>query len=246
MMDIKGFIPSSLIEWEGKISAVIFLPGCNLRCRYCHAAHLILHPERLESLSRTQVLDHLRGQEGWLDGVVITGGEPTLHGDELLALIDEIRSIPLEVMVETNGTRPEWVNRLIAGRHVQAFSMDFKAPLTPEDYRRVAGADVDVANVRLSLNLIKQSGLPYELRVTLVPGLVGRAELERMLPDLEGARQVALQNFRPELCLAEELRSVVPFKPDELEDMRRLVASVAERVVIRGRDHAALAGSRPA
>ena len=72
-MDIKGFIPNSLIEWEGKIAAVVFLPGCNLRCRYCHAGRLICHPERAESVPRAQVMDYLRGQRGWIDGVAITG-----------------------------------------------------------------------------------------------------------------------------------------------------------------------------
>ncbi len=242
-MDIKGFIESSLIEWEGKIASVIFLPGCNLRCHYCHAAHLVLHPERLESLSRPRILDYMRRQRDWLDGAVITGGEPTLHGDELVALIGEIRAIPLSVMIETNGTRPEWVGRLIRDGLVEAVAMDVKAPLTPEDYERVAGAEVSVEDIRASIRIIKESGLPHEFRITLVPGLVGRAELEAILPDLEGARQIALQNFKPDLCLSEPLRHVTPFTPDELKGMVVLAAADGARVVLRGRDHAASAAS---
>jgi pyruvate formate lyase activating enzyme len=238
-MEIKGFIESSLLEWEGKIASVVFLPNCNLRCPYCHASHLIIHPERLESLDLGRILDYMRGQRGWLDGVVISGGEPTLHGDELLDLIREFRAVPLQVMVETNGTRPDWVERLIQGGFVDAIAMDTKAPLTPSDYERVAGVPVKVEDVRRSLLLIKESGLPHEFRITLVPGLVGRDELERMLPDLTGAQQVALQNFRPDLCLSEALRSVTPYAPDELESFVGLLSPAVGRVVLRGRDHGA-------
>ncbi|KPK65446.1 MAG: hypothetical protein AMK73_03010 [Planctomycetes bacterium SM23_32] len=244
-MEIKGFIESSLLEWEGRIASVIFLPGCNLRCHYCHAAHLILHPERLESLNRDRLLGYMLRQRGWLDGIVITGGEPTLYGEELLELTDDIHAIPLDVMVETNGTRPEWVGRLIAEGHVEALAMDLKAPLTRPDYERVAGVATDVDDVRHSLRLIKESGLPHEIRVTVVPGLVGRDELERMAPDLKGADQVAIQNFQPDHCLSEELRSVVPYAPEELDELVALVEPVCRRVVVRGRDHAAAVRSRP-
>jgi pyruvate formate lyase activating enzyme len=243
-MDIKGFIESSLLEWEGKIASVVFLPNCNLRCSYCHAAHLILHPERLESLDCARILDYMRRQGDWLDGVVITGGEPTLHGEELLDLIREFRAVPLKVMIETNGTRPEWTERLIKERFLDAVAMDFKAPLTPDDYARVAGVEVNVGDIRRSIELIKQSGLPHEFRITLVPGLIGRDELERMVPDLADAQQVALQNFKPDFCLSESLRHVTPYTREELEALVRIVAPVVGRVVLRGRDHAVLAASR--
>ena len=243
-MEIKGFIESSLLEWEGKIASVVFLPGCNLRCHYCHAGHLIIHPERLESIPRDQVLDYMRRQHGWLDGVVITGGEPTLHGEELLDLIHAFRDIPPEVMVETNGTRPEWVARLVGGGLVEAIAMDVKAPLTPEDYERVCGVHVNVEDIRRSINAIKTSGLPHEFRVTLVPGLVGQEELERIVPDLQGAQQIALQNFKPDHCLSQNHRQVVPFASEELDTFAQIVAPAAGRCVVRGRDHAALTRSR--
>jgi len=243
-MEIKGFIESSLLEWEGKISSVIFLPRCNLRCHYCHAGHLIIHPERTESIPRERVLGYMRRQSAWLDGAAITGGEPTLHGEELLDLIREIRALRLQVMVETNGTRPEWIGRLINEGLVEALAMDVKAPLTAEDYRRVCDVDVDVEDVRRSIDLVKGSGLPHEFRITLVPGLVGEDELRRIMPDLQGARQIALQNFQPEHCLSAELRDVIPYAPEELTAFERITAPVARRCVVRGRDHAALARSR--
>jgi len=242
-MEIKGFIENSLLEWEGKLTSVVFLPGCNLRCLYCHAAHLIIRPERLESIAREQVLDYMRRNVGWLDGVAITGGEPTLHGDALLDLIRDFRAIPLQVMVETNGTRPEIVKKLIDGGFVDALAMDFKAPLTPEDYQRVTQVDVDVVDVGRSIQLIKQCGLAYEFRITMVPGLVGADELERMLPVLEGSEVVALQNFKPDFCLSEALHHVTPYAPEEMDAFQDMLAPAVRRCIVRGRDHAAVARS---
>jgi pyruvate formate lyase activating enzyme len=244
-MEIRGFIENSLLEWEGRIASVLFLPGCNLRCHYCHASHLVLHPERLESLDRNRVLGYMLRQRNWLDGVVITGGEPTLHGEALIDLISDIRAVPLDVMIETNGTRPAWVARLIEDGHVQAMAMDLKAPLTAEDYERVAAVPVNVDDVRQSLETIKQSGLPHEIRITVVPGLVDLGELKRMAPDLEGADRVAIQNFKPDFCMDPEFREIMPYTPPQLDELVAAVEPVCRRVVLRGRDHAAAVRSRP-
>jgi pyruvate formate lyase activating enzyme len=243
-MEIKGFIENSLLEWEGKIASVVFLPFCNLRCRYCHAAHLICRPSRLESIPREQVLGYLARQEGWLDGAVITGGEPTLHGGELVELIEQIRDLSLAVMLETNGTDPRMVERLIADGLLDAIAMDVKAPLTTMDYERVAGEPVDPTTLRATIETIKSGGIEHEFRVTLVPELVGADELRRLRPELEGAQKVALQNFQPDHCLDPDLRGVVPYDADRLDEFERIISPAVERCVVRGRDHAALARSQ--
>jgi len=244
-MEIKGFIPSSLLEWEGRLACVLFLPSCNLRCRYCHAGDL-LEPDRLETVPRSRVLAHLRSHRNWLDGAVITGGEPTLHGDELIDLIRDIRRAGLEVMVETNGTRPDMVERLVSERIVDAIAMDVKAPLSPEAYRQVTGRDVPVEDVRASIRCIISSGIAHELRVTLVPGLVGEAELKLIAPELGGAQLVALQNFKPDSCLDPALRSVTPYTPQEIDGLARVLTGHVGRVVIRGRDRRAAAAAAQA
>ncbi|MCD6417066.1 MAG: anaerobic ribonucleoside-triphosphate reductase activating protein [Planctomycetes bacterium] len=244
-MEIKGFIKSSLLEWEGRLSSVLFLPTCNLRCRYCHAGDLVLHPERLDTVPLTEVLEYLRQNSLWLDGVAITGGEPTLHGPELLDLTGRIQDCGMMALVETNGTRPEWLRKLIEGGRVNALSMDVKAPLESEAYRRVTAVDVDVDAIRQSIEIIRGSGLEYELRITLVPGLVGKEELERMLPVLEGSRQIALQNFRPDDCLDPELEKTTPYQPEEMDYFARMCEGACERCVVRGRDHAVRAAKSP-
>jgi pyruvate formate lyase activating enzyme len=237
-MDIKGFIETSLIEWDGKIASVVFLPFCNMRCRYCHAAHLVNNSGHMESIPRTAVLAYLWRQTGWLDGVVITGGEPTVHGEELFALIRQVREIPLQVMIETNGTEPDCIAYLLEEGLLDAIAMDVKAPLTYPDYERVCGMPVRVESVRRSIELIKSSGLPYEFRITLVPGLVGAEELQRMAPELAGARRVALQSFRPEHCLDSALCQVMPYSADELDEFQRLLRPHVQECIVRGRDRA--------
>ncbi len=243
-MEIKGFIQNSLLEWEGRICSVLFLPCCNLRCRYCHANHLVFQPERLERVPREQIFAYLAHQKGWIDGVVITGGEPTLHGDALIELVQQLRELSLDVMVETNGTQPDIVRQLVEGRLLDAIAMDTKAPLNPDDYERVCGTRVNTDRVRDSLQVIKGSGIEHEFRITLVPGLVGADELRAMAPDLHGAHRVALQNFMPDHCLDSALYGRLPYCADELDEFERILKPFAQRIVVRGRDHASRVRSR--
>lgn len=234
-MEIKGFIESSLLEWPGRLAAVIFLPFCNLRCRYCHATHL-LDPHDLETLPRKYVFSRLAGQQGWLDGVVITGGEPTLHANDLLELVQDIRALGLDVMIETNGTQPYWIGRLIKEERIQAVAMDVKAPLNDNAYQAVVGGPVSTEAVRTSIDLIKESGLPHEFRITVVPGIVGEQEVEQIAPELVGADTVVAQNFQPDHCLDPSLHAVRPYSPEEMDAFRDILLPCARFVIIRGRE----------
>lgn len=232
-MEIKGFIQNSLLEWEGRISCVLFLPGCNFRCRYCHAAHLI-EPNLLESIKKEQVLSYIKRQKEWLDGAVITGGEPTLHEYELLELIREIKEIGLEVMLETNGSNPLWVEKLLKNRRIDAITMDIKAPLDAESYRKLMGKDIDISLIKRSIKAILNSDLEHEFRITVLPGLVGPEEVGAIVPELKGAMTIALQNFQPEHCMDKTLRKIEPFTAEEMEQMAELARPYAKRVIVRG------------
>ncbi len=245
LMQIKGFIKSSLLEWEGVLSCLVFLPGCNLRCRYCHAADLVLRPEELPDVPLEQVLDHIASSQGWIEGVVVTGGEPTLHDTQLAELLRELRAAGVATMLETNGTRPDCLERLLADGLVDCLSMDVKASLSAPDYSRVAGTPVPVQDVRTSIRLIMAGKVRYEFRITLLRGLVGREQLERLLPDLAGAGTIALQNARPELCLDTSLRRVEPFRPEEMDQFESLALGYADRCVVRGRDRALSVDRQP-
>ena len=235
-MQIKGFIKNSLNEWEGQIASVVFLPYCNLSCPYCHAGHLVTNPEELDTVPHHEIYSYLQGERGWVDGVSITGGEPTLHGEKLAQFIRELKAMDVEVMLETNGTRPQWIGRLIDEGLLDAVAMDVKAPLTRDDYRRVTRKAVAPKKIRSSIHRIIDSGLPHEFRTTLVPDLIGEDELRRLAPELEGARKVALQNFQPDNCLDEELQQATPYFPDAMDRFQQIVDPYVGRCVLRGRE----------
>ena len=130
-MEIKGFLETSFVDWADKICSVLFLPYCNFRCPYCHNHELILSPDRFETLDWDVIRGRLQSLAGWLDGVCVTGGEPTLHPD-LPNLLTAIKALGLPVKLDTNGTRPQVLRFLVTEGLVDFVAMDIKGPLEPE------------------------------------------------------------------------------------------------------------------
>jgi len=203
---IKGFHSSSLLDWAGRLSAVLFLPGCNFRCPFCHAAHLVLCSENLDSIPYGQVEWFLRSRRSWVDGVVISGGEPTLWGEGLDELTGRIRALGYEIKLDTNGSSPETLERLIRLELIQAVSMDLKGPLD-ERYHLAAGRRVDLTAIRRSIEILCASSLEVEFRTTVCPSLHSPQDIADTAKAVAGGRfPYVLQGFRPaEECLNEDL-----------------------------------------
>ena len=138
--EVKGFIDLSLVDWDGKVTAVIFLPHCNLRCPFCYNATLVLDPEEMRTIPFAEIRLYLMHNRNWLDGVVITGGEPTIHNG-LPLLCNQIKELGLKVKLDTNGTNYDMLQKLIAKKHVDYVALDIKAPLIPERYFNAAGVN---------------------------------------------------------------------------------------------------------
>jgi len=230
-VEIKGFVESSLIEWPGRLAAVIFLPGCNLRCRYCHARDLVLGAASVESIPAEKVLDYAGSSGGWIDGIVISGGEPTLYAG-LAGLMRDVKSRGLDVKLDTNGTRPDVIAGLMDEGLVDAVAMDVKAPLD-ERYLKVANVPVDLARVRESIRLIMQSGIEYEFRTTVSPALLSLADVVDVAREIEGARRYCLQPFCPHVCLDEEFERHPQCPRSYLEHAAALAKGFVGEVVIR-------------
>jgi pyruvate formate lyase activating enzyme len=209
--EIKGFIETSFCDWDGKISSVVFLPGCNFRCPFCQNAELIEAPAGLPTIQLDVVLHYLDSHRDWIDGVVITGGEPTIRR-ELASLIGSFRAMGLGIKLDTNGTRPDVLSRLLDGDLVDFFAMDIKAPLDRR-YERAAGTPVDIDAIRRSIDIIRGHG-DYEFRTTLVPGLVGEAEVLEIAREIRGSKRYVLQRFVPENSLDSSLRQAIPYHDD--------------------------------
>ena len=120
---IKGFIKSTLLDWEGRVASLIFLPGCNFRCPMCHSPHLVGLGEDLETVPLESVLEHVTANRGWIDGLAITGGEPTLQPG-IIELLELLRGREVPVKLDTNGSRPDVLEEILQRGLVEAIAMD--------------------------------------------------------------------------------------------------------------------------
>jgi pyruvate formate lyase activating enzyme len=217
--EIKNFVPLSCVDWDGKVSAVIFLPNCNFRCPFCYNTTLVLNPEKLETKPFEEIRKHLRKNKGWLDGIVITGGEPTIN-EMLPDFCEKIKELELGVKLDTNGTNPAMVERLVEEELVDYIALDVKAPLKVEAYSKAVGVDAGnlLAKVEKTIQILLKDSLDYEFRTTLVPTIHGEEDVEQICGKIQGCRKYVLQNFLGDVeTLDPKLRNVKPFSSAEME-----------------------------
>ncbi len=229
---IKGFRGTSLVDFPDRLAAVVFFAGCNFRCPFCYNVDLVL-PERiknLETLAPEEILAQLRKREGFIQGVVITGGEPTLSKNLLRSLLERIRTeTDLAIKLDTNGSRPEVLKNLIEEGLLDYVALDLKT--SPARYAELKG---DFAPVKESLTILKEKGLPFEIRITAVPYLVTERDLEEMLPFLDGVPLIALQRFIAEAEILEPDRDLGLYGPEKLEELRSFLRKhVSAKVELR-------------
>ncbi|MDD5032490.1 MAG: anaerobic ribonucleoside-triphosphate reductase activating protein [Patescibacteria group bacterium] len=245
-MIIGGLQKFSLLDYPGKIAAIIFTEGCNFRCHFCYNPMLVW-PEkkagRLKNISSMNpvksasqlngvnqkdhtlvkedgLFDFLAKRKNKLEGVVITGGEPTLHPD-LPEFIKKIKDLGYLVKLDTNGTDPEMLNKLIKKELVDYIAMDIKAP--GDKYKKVVGVQVDFKKIEKSVRIIRESGLPHEFRTTMVPGLLEREDIAKIGKIVKGAQNWFLQKFKSGTDLVDEsFQSLSPFKDKEMEEMVKM------------------------
>ena len=238
---IKGFVETSFIDWPGRVVSVLFLPSCNLRCPFCHNHGLVLHPETYPDFPWEAILEGLRKRRGWIDGVCLTGGEPTLH-PWLPLLIRELKSDrrltpngePLAVKLDTNGTRPEVLKELLTRGLVESVALDVKAPLD-ERYRRATGRpDFDVGAIQRSLRLLGDWGGEYELRTTVCPAVLSPEDVVELAAEVAGAPRLVLQQFQPGHCLDPALNDVAPYPEEQLEELAERCRAYVAQTWVRG------------
>ena len=232
--NIKGFQGVSLLEWEGKLVSILFLPGCNLRCPFCHAKSFVLEAEKLETVPFGQVADFLNKKRGWIDAVAITGGEPTLH-NRLFDLIDEIRKLKFAVMIETNGTKPDKIKTLLETKRLNYIAMDIKAPLgdSGRKYKKATAADVDIKKIKASIDIIMSCGIDYEFRTTVVPGIIEPEDIVEIAKAIKGAKKLCLQQFLPKDTLDAAYLKIKPYSKKILKEMAKQAGELISTVVIR-------------
>lgn len=210
---IGGFRKLTLIDYPGQVAAIVYTAGCNLRCPWCHNPSLVEPSAFTEKHDPDEILRFLDLRKHQLDGLVITGGEPTLWGD-LGRFIRAVKALGISVKLDTNGTRPEVVRQLLDEGLIDYIAMDIKAPLGR--YAELTNARVDTGAIAESIELIKNAGIPYEFRTTLISSLHTDEDLAAIGELISGCDRYALQGFRPGHCLDSALDEEPPTREEEL------------------------------
>ncbi|MCX7856742.1 MAG: anaerobic ribonucleoside-triphosphate reductase activating protein [Deltaproteobacteria bacterium] len=222
-LPIKGFLETSFVDWNGYISSVIFLGGCNFRCPFCHNRELVLFPERLENISLTYVIRQLRKYSSWVERVVITGGEPTIHSS-LPELLKILRKEGFKIKIDTNGSSPETIKILVGESLVDFVSMDVKGPI--DRYEKWCGQDVDKGKIIETINFLLMSGLDYEFRMTFVPSLHTEEDVYQTARFLRGAKRFVVQEFRPRDTINPNFMNLNPYPLEMLDRVRKKVQEI--------------------
>jgi pyruvate formate lyase activating enzyme len=234
-MEIKGFIDISLVDWDGEISSVIFLAGCNLRCPFCYNVNLVLHPEKLPTIPFEHIEDRLKKSRGWVDGVVILGGEPTIHSD-LLGLCEKIKEMGFLVKLDTNGTNPVMVKELIDKRLVDYIAMDIKAPLTVEKYSKVCGVNVEnlIGKIEETTDLLLMDEVECEFRTTVVSSLHDERDIEEICQRIKGCRKYVIQNYKGDVETVDPKFNGQPFSEEKMRMFLTTAKKIIPNTTLRG------------
>lgn len=224
----------TVLDYPDHTACIVFTPGCNFRCGYCHNPEFVL-PELIQKIKSDfideEVFFHfLEKRKNLLQGVVITGGEPTLMPD-LYGFIKKVRDMGFLVKLDSNGARPEVLQVLLADNLIDYIAMDVKTSM--REYTRLVGPRIVPENIERSIHLIQESGVPYEFRTTLIRELHPPEILAAMSEMLRGAKTLFLQSFRPQKTLDPTFGIYHPFSEADLEKVKEIFAQKIENVYVR-------------
>ena len=251
-MLIGGLQKTTLIDFPNTIACTVFTVGCNFRCPFCHNRDLVtgenFKKSGIRPVSEQSFFEFLKKRKKWLDGVCITGGEPTVWSD-LPDFIHKIKKLGYKVKLDTNGTNPTMLKKLYQAKLLDYVAMDVKASF--DEYQNTAKLKIKneklnivKKNLKLSIKLMLKSEIGFEFRTTVVPGIHNKSKLKQLAKDLAciavatGFRPSALsyylQPFRPYHCLDANYLELKPFTRDEIQTLRKAVKTVLPSVKIRG------------
>lgn len=218
-MLISGVQQFTLLDYPGKVAAIIFTPGCNMRCRFCHNKEFVL-PEEIQKLRPSfipeqAILNFLESRKGKLDGLVISGGEPTAQPD-LQEFIKKVRAMDFLVKLDTNGNLPDVLKNLVNDKLIDYVAMDVKT--TPAQYKKLAGDMANPEKITQSIEFLKEGHVPYEFRTTVIDGVHTHAIIEKMATLLNGTDKLYLQKFRPKTTLDPAFETKKPLSTKKMQE----------------------------
>lgn len=226
---LAGLQKTTFIDYPEKIACIVFTQGCNFRCGYCHNPELFENKEPV--LSVPAFFEFLNKRKGKLDGVVITGGEPTLHGKDLIEFIKEVKSLGFLVKLDTNGTQPDVLQELLNENLLDYIAMDIKAPLAK--YKTITQTDIDTKIIKKSIDMIMNSGVDYEFRTTIVKSQLSVEDLRQIGELIQGAKRYYMQKFLATKILDETLMSEESYTDEEFKTLRTILEEYVDFVDYR-------------
>jgi pyruvate formate lyase activating enzyme len=230
-MNIKGLHKTSLIDYPGKICSIIFTGGCNLRCKYCHNPELACDSCNLKTLTNDDALSFMKKRCSLIDGISISGGEPTL-AKNLFDFIRSVKDIPLAVKIDTNGLNPDVIDHLIQNRLLDYVAIDIKT--SPEKYELLTNRKVDFSLIVRTVELVRASGVDYELRTTCIPSFVTLEDFVSIKVEIGHVKQYFIQQFINDVTLDPSLSNCEPYPLSVLYSFRNFVRSFSDICEIRG------------
>ena len=241
-MKILGMVKASLIDYPHKASTVLFIGGCNFRCGYCHNPELVLCGESEATgkdtikggvrgeIGQEELFDFLKRRKRFLDGVVISGGEPSIHS-ELPEFIEKINALGYAVKLDTNGTNPEVLEKLIANKQLDYIAMDIKGTLA--QYEEICEVPVDEEAIIRSIKLIMNSGTDYEFRTTVCRQFMTTQNLPELCEMIKGAKKYCLQSFKNPGTILSPNKSYSAYSEDEMKALGDIAGLYVNRLIIR-------------
>ncbi len=231
-MVFGGIQKNSFIDFPGKTCCVLFLSGCNFQCPYCHNPGLVRADPAAPPLAEEGVYDFLEKRRGLLDGVVVSGGEPTLNKD-LEGLCERLKNLGYPVKLDTNGSRPNRLRQLIQKGLVDYIAMDVKTD--PAHYHGLGGETLNPDLILASIRIILESGIPHEFRTTCIRGLITAEAVEEISRQISGADLYALQQFRPTDALRPDYFSGadLSFSQEDLLYFKSLAEPKVRKCIVR-------------
>ena len=229
MFIIGGIQKTTLVDFPEKIAAIVFTQGCNFRCGYCHNPE-ILDFKQKGNYKTKEFIEFLKSRKGKLDGVVITGGEPTLQSG-LYGFIKDIKSLNFAVKLDTNGTNPEILEKLIKENLLDYIAMDIKAPA--EKYNKITCTNCNLQNIKQSIKLIMNSNTDYEFRTTVLKSQLSFEDFEDIGKMINGAKKYYLQKFVPSKILNNNLLNEKTYSEDEFNEICKNLKKYIKNIYVR-------------
>ena len=229
-MKIGGLQKVSLTDYPGKISAIVFTQGCNFRCPYCHNPELVDPGLYQECLQEEEFFSYLEKRKGKIEAVTITGGEPTIQND-LIPFIMRVKAMGRLIKIDTNGSKPEVLKELIRRNLVDYLAMDIKAPL--EKYAAITRTPVNGKAIRQSIMLIRNSGINYEFRTTIVKSQIKEADLLAIGRLIKNASLYSLQGYVPAKPLDKNFLTETTLSQGEFGNVKKILEKNISKVIIR-------------